>query len=385
MSESNTPISEEFCKAMKDFTTDLLTSFPEHSGTLDQGLVDILNDNNDTESVGVLFNYIKNLYPKRFFDFLYQNEDIFTNDEIDTHFLPGIEFADLWTQEITKNTKLVIWKYLQLILFSVINTENDGAAFGDAAKLFEAIDEEELRKKLEETMEQMSNVFDMSGGSPFSPDVSNIDPTDLPNPEDLHNHINGMLQGNLGKLAAEITEETMNELNEDISGVTSVGDVFQTLFKNPAKLMNMIKKVGSKLDSKLKSGELKESEIMQEAMDLMEQMETMPGMSNMKDMLNQMGMPGLGKNGKINMNAMKGKLNQNMKGAKQKERMLRKLEQRKAQKKDQQIQILQQQLAAARTANSNSTEANTERKTTEEQQSKKSKRRRKKKNRKNKK
>ena len=385
MSESNT-VSEEFCKSMKDFATDLLTTFPEHSDTLDPGLVDILSDNNDTESVSVLFNYIKELYPKRFFDFLYQNEDIFTNDEIDTHFLPGIEFAELWTQEITENTKLVIWKYLQLVLFSVINTENDGKSFGDTAKLFEAIDEEELRTKLEETMEQMSNIFDMSGDSPFSPDVSNIDPNNLPNPEDLHNHINGMLQGNLGKLAAEITEETMNELNADISGVTSVGDVFQTLFKNPAKLMNMIKKVGSKLDSKLKSGELKESEIMQEAMDLMEQMDTMPGMSNMKDMLNQMGMPGLGKNGKINMNAMKGKLNQTMKGAKQKERMLRKLEQRKAQKKDQQIQILQQQLAAARTANANSAEATAERNTKEEaQQSKKNKRRRKKKNRKNKK
>jgi len=347
MSESNT-VSEEFCKAMKDFATDLLTTFPEHSGTLDPGLVDILSDNNDTESVSVLFNYIKELYPKRFFDFLYQNEDIFTNDEIDTHFLPGIEFAELWTQEITENTKLVIWKYLQLILFSVINNENDGKSFGDTAKLFEAIDEEELRTKLKETMEQMSNIFDMSGDSPFSPDVSNVDPNDLPNPEDLHNHINGMLQGNLGKLAAEITEETMN--------------------------------------SKLKSGELKESEIMQEAMDLMEQMDTMPGMSNMKDMLSQMGMPGLGKNGKINMNAMKGKLNQTMKGAKQKERMLRKLEQRKAQKKDQQIQILQQQLAAARTANANSAEATAEKKTKEEvQQSKKNKRRRKKKNRKNKK
>ena len=386
MSESNTPASEEFCKAMKDFATDLLTTFPEHSGTLDPGLVDILNDNNNTEAVSVLFNYVKELYPKRFFDFLYQNEDIFTNNEIDTHFLPGIEFSELWTKEITENTKLVIWKYLQLVLFSVINNENDGKSFGDTAKLFEAIDEEELRTKLKETMEQMSNIFDMSGDSPFSPDASNVDTNDLPNPEDLHNHINGMLQGNLGKLAAEITEETMNELNADISGVSSVGDVFQTLFKNPAKLMNMIKKVGSKLDSKLKSGELKESEIMQEAMDLMEQMDTMPGMSNMKDMLSQMGMPGLGKNGKINMNAMKGKLNQNMKGAKQKERMLRKLEQRKAQKKDQQIQILQQQLAAARTANANTVEATVERKTKEEaQQSKKSKKRRKKKNRKNKK
>jgi len=259
MSESNTPMPEEFSKVMKDFTTDLLTTFPEHADILDPGLVDILNNNNNTEPVRTLFDYIKKLYPERFFDFLYQNEDIFTNSEIDTQFLPGIEFKKLWTKEITENTKLVIWKYLQLILFSVINTESDGKSFGDTAKLFEAINEKELRTKLEETMEQMSDIFDMSSNSTFSPDISNIDPNDLPNPEDLHNHINGMLQGNLGKLAAEITEETMKELNTDISGVTSVGDVFQTLFKNPGKLMNMIQKVGSKLDSKLKSGELKES------------------------------------------------------------------------------------------------------------------------------
>jgi len=351
MSESDKMLPKEFCKVIKDFITDILTTFPEFSGTLDPGLVDIVNSHNDTDNVKKLFEYIKTVYPERFFDMLYQNEGIFTDDAINTQFLPGIEFAELWKQDITEKTKLVIWKYLQLVLFSVINTESDDKSFGDTAKLFEAINEDDLRTKLEETMEQMANIFDLSGNFPESPDVSNIDPTNLPNPEDLHEHINGMLKGNLGKLAAEITEETMKDLNTDVSGATSVGDVFQTLFKNPGKLMNMIKKVGTKLDDKLKSGELKESEIMQEAMDLMEQMEKMPGMANMKNMLDKMGMPGMGKNGKMDMNAMKGKLNQNMKGAKQKERMLRKLDERKAAKKDAQINILQQQLAAAKQAN----------------------------------
>lgn len=351
MSQSNISIPEEFCKVIKDFTTDLLTTFPEYSATLDPGLVDILEGNCDTNNVKTLFEYVKNTYPERFFDLLYQNEDIFTDETVNTEFLPGIVFGKLWSPEISENTKLIIWKYLQLLLFSVINTENDDKSFGDAAKLFEAINEDELRKKLEETMEQMSNVFDMSGGNPFTNDASNSDQTDLPDPDELHKHINGMLQGNLGKLAAEITEETMKELNTDMSGASSVGDIFQNLFKNPGKLMGMIKKVGSKLDTKLKSGELNESEVMQEAMDLMQQMESMPGMANMKNMLNQMGMSGLGKNGKINMNAMKGKLNQNMRGAKQKERMLRKLEERKVAKKDEQIQLLQQQLAAAKEAN----------------------------------
>ncbi len=380
MSESNTEIPEEFCKVCKDFVTDILTTFPEYQGTLHEGLIDILQDKNDTANVREVFDYVKAVYPERFFDLLYQNEDIYTNDEINTKFLPNIEFADLWQQDISEKTKLIIWKYLQLILFSAVNNESDGKSFGDTAKLFEAINEDELKNKLEETMEQMANIFDMSGNSPFATDISNINPNDLPDPEELHSHINGMLQGNLGKLAAEITEETMKELNTDVSGADSVGDIFQNLFKNPGKLMSMIKKVGSKLDTKLKSGELKESEIMQEAMDLMDKMEKMPGMANMKNMLNQMGMPGMGKNSKVNMGAMRGKLNQNMRGAKQRERMLRKLEQRKAAKKDDQIKLLQQQLAAAKLANQTGLQTNQVVETTT-----KKKRRRKKKKRPNKK
>ena len=47
MSEPNKEkvgVPEEFCKVMKDFATDLLTTFPEYSDTLDVGLIDIIND-----------------------------------------------------------------------------------------------------------------------------------------------------------------------------------------------------------------------------------------------------------------------------------------------------------------------------------------------------
>ena len=53
----------------------------------------------------------------------------------------------------------------------------------------------------------------------------------MPDPEELHEHINGILGGKLGRLASEITEDTIKELG-DISGVESVNDVFQMLFKN---------------------------------------------------------------------------------------------------------------------------------------------------------
>ena len=62
---------------------------------------------------------VKKLYPERFFDILYQNVDIFDNSEMNTKFLPNIEFKDIWKEDISEKTREVIWKYLQLVLFSV--------------------------------------------------------------------------------------------------------------------------------------------------------------------------------------------------------------------------------------------------------------------------
>ena len=92
--------------------------------------------------------------------------------------------------------------------------------------------------------------------------------------------------------------------------------------------MGLIKNVGDKLDSKLKSGELKESEMIKEATELMNKMKDMPGMGNIQSMLSKMGMGGLGGGGggKVNSAAMEAQLNQRLKMAKMKERIRAKAE-----------------------------------------------------------
>ena len=150
---------------------------------------------------------------------------------------------------------------------------------------------------------------------------------DLPDANKLHSHITGMLDGKLGKLAREIAEETASELNMDDGDASTVDDVFKKLFKNPGKLMNLVKNIGGKLDKKLKSGEIKESEIMEEAQSLMTKMNNMPGMGNLQNMLSQMNLGG-GK-GKINMGAMKSHLEKNMKQSRMRERMKQRLEKKK--------------------------------------------------------
>lgn len=310
---------EEFYKIINDFTTDMLTTFPEYSGIISRWWNRPSENVEESRRKEVLFvfRHCVNKYPERFFDILYKNDEIFKEEsEINTEFLPGIVFKQLWNLDILDTTKETMWKYLQLILFAVVGSVHDGSAFGDSAKLFEAINEEELKSKIEETLENMQNMFE-NGSNGENP----INMEGVPNAEQLHDHINSMMGGKLGKLALELAEETAQDLNLDMENVSDTKDVFQKLFKNPGKMMGMVKNISSKIDAKIKSGELNESEIMEEGMELLNKMKNMPGMENMQQMFSQMGIPGLGKGAKINMNAMEAQLQQNLKNAKMKERL----------------------------------------------------------------
>jgi UDP-N-acetylenolpyruvoylglucosamine reductase len=91
--------------------------------------------------------------------------------------------------------------------------------------------------------------------------------------------------------------------------------------------MGLVKSVGDKLDSRIKSGEIKESELISEATDIMNKMKGMPGMENIQSMLSKMGIPGLGgKGAKMNMGAMEAQMNKNLKTAQMRERMKAKAE-----------------------------------------------------------
>ena len=176
-------IPEEFKKVMKDFYKDILNTFPEFKENLNDEQIEFLEGKNNGDK---LFEHCKNIYPERFFDILYKNVDIFIDDEINTEFLPNIDFKVVWDEDISDNTREVIWKYLQLVLFSVTSGMDSSESFGETAKLFEAINEDELKSKLEETMKSMNSMFsDISGefSVPEGFDISGLNMEDAPDPE----------------------------------------------------------------------------------------------------------------------------------------------------------------------------------------------------------
>jgi len=394
-------IPDEFKKVIFDFVADISNTFPEYQDTLRLFLGE--SSTESSKVVTILYEYCSKVYPERFFDILYKNDKIFdkedeSNANVNTHFLPNIDFCTLWnTEGISDATRETIWKYLQLILMTIITNIEDKKSFGDAANLFEAINENELRGKLEETIQQMYNMFESNNasaddaGADASAETTNDDKdasntgkkpsfnffdwakdlggeedeegakdssssSSSANAESIHEHISNILNGKIGKLAKEIAEETAKDVDFDMDFDESKGDgvnfqnVFQKMFKNPGKLMGLVKNVGSKLDQKFKSGEIKESELMQEASELLSKMKNMPGMNNLADMLNKMGMGNMAGNmkgnagGKMNFGAMQSQLQRNMKMSKMKERMQEKLAQQQLQKQQQsQPQQSQQQ------------------------------------------
>jgi hypothetical protein len=152
-----------------------------------------------------------------------------------------------------------------------VNTIENKEMFGDTAKLFESINQDEFKSKLEETFTKMQDIFSQNNDENANENTfgSNINMDDLPNADNIHERLTGMLDGKLGKLAKEIAEETAENLDIDMENTTDMKDVFNNLIKNPNKLMGLVKSVGEKLDTRIKSGELKESELIAEATDLM--------------------------------------------------------------------------------------------------------------------
>ena len=466
---SDTLVSIELSKIIKELLIDLNNSFNDITSAIIskykpyQSILEINDFDNiqpeHIKDIELILIHCKNIFPKRFFDILYQNESMFDDENIDTHFLPNIEFKDIYFDTTSSKTKETIWKYLQLILFTIITDVDNKNIFGNNEKLFEAINTDEFKNKLEDTVNELNHLFtkhpnesnksnesnesnksnksnesnesnesNKSNESNESNESNNIDPTKLfnnifnelkqnidlsnndnenvnnifnkfkeelndislnnlpnlpdlenifnnidisnnnsenfkelfenmqnmfsninqdtsnnsnnsnnsndkfknifenmPKPEEIHNHINNLINGKIGLLAKELAEETANELNIDETNMNNVNDVFNQMFKNPTKLMSLVNNITTKIDKKMKDGSIKESELLEEATSLFKNMGDVPGMGNFNDLLKSMNMDKfMPKGGKFNNNAFQNMMDQNIRMTKMKERMRKK-------------------------------------------------------------
>lgn len=298
-------IPEQFSNVIRDFLNDLNTTFPEYAFMWEKWT--------HSENTGELFQYMLKSYPERFFDILYQNEDILKSEDMETpvYFLPNVDFRLLYRCEgVSQHTRDSIWKYLQLILMTIVGSINNKSDFGETANMFEGIDEKELQSKLFETVngiqdffsksgvdmeggfdeeglkEKMENAFEemkgvFEGAETETHDIGGDGASGkVPNAGDLHEHLKGLFDGKIGNLAKELADELAKDMfgDEDVENMgsaKSTQDVLKKMLKNPKKIMEMMKKIGGKLTDKMKSGEITEQDIMSEAGEIISKMKSM--------------------------------------------------------------------------------------------------------------
>lgn len=359
MSETNEILikpPENFVSIIRDFTNDLSITFPEFEYLWSKWrkLDTSQEDYND------LYAYCLKVYPERFFDILYQNDQIFSTEngkdnQVNTLFFPYVDFKLLFhCKDVSENTKKTIWKYLQLIMVTIMSGIQDKSVFGDTASIFDGIDESDLHSKLAETISGLSDFFKSSGlkndsteeTSDFSKTFENINESfntmfegadlsgnmdsSIPNPDDLNDHLKNLFGGKIGTLAKELAEELSEDVMEmfgEDEQITSTQDVLKKIMRNPKKMTDLLKTVSTKIDKKMKDGEISQADIMKEAGDLMGKMKEMGGGKEFQDMMHNMtkGMAGFGgKNTRFN----KGAMDRMMKSESIKERMRNKLQEK---------------------------------------------------------
>ena len=327
---------ESLFKIVVDMAEDLIVTFPEHTEILSKWTKNCLNqyDSEDIldKKLKYLYSHSMKIYPERFFDIIYQNEAIFTDNEVNTCFLPDIDFKMLFNSSgISDNTRKTMWNYLKLILLTIVGSVKDKSTFGDTNALFDDMDENKLLTTLTETMSSMSDFFQNNENAenaeknPETKENGNSDddsndkvPLDIPNVEDVFGHLKGLFDGKIGNFVKELAEEISENLadvigKDDMNDVRSTKDVIEKLMKNPKKISDLFKTVNDKLQGKLQSGEISQEELLKEVTEIMTKMKGGNENFDFQDILKNMGGGG---NIAEMMNKMKGMFNPNPKGGK---------------------------------------------------------------------
>jgi hypothetical protein len=268
---------EGFCTILHDFIRDLTGTFPE---LLEKPYIQELATRPIAEvqpHYDIVFQHVISTLPPSCLDILNQNEGMFAEPFL---LIPDVDIALLWNDRITSTTKAVLWKYLKLILISTMEHMNKDVS--------ELLNEEKLKKMIEEL-------------------------SSTENKEDISERFKSMIDGKIGNLAKEIAAETVGENPDE--------ETIRNIMSSPSSITNLVGAVGDKITNKIKSGELKESELLEEATQMLSKLKDMPGMGQFEAMFSKLG--------KINVNAVQAKMNQDIKKAKTKERLREKLEKRK--------------------------------------------------------
>lgn len=306
---------------LKEFLNELIMKFPECKGNVLQNYRSLLEGKDDKNDLYAKYYYTKiNNY---LIAIAKKDVTIFNNPGI--IFIQGVDFHNIWNHSLNNDeSRVVIWKYLQLLMILGRKIIPDHK---EIVELLQKVGGEvNIPAKVQQTLSQISeeekesessggfdlgNIMNMAsslgglggggkgglGGLDINDMVKNLTETlgNLPTPDQFES-FNENTEGGENSENTNSEESTNNtsttpnigtglfsELAEEMSQVfdfdelekdgepKNVGEAFQKFMSgnNPAKMMNMVNKFGSKLQNDISSGKINQQDLLKETLGMM--------------------------------------------------------------------------------------------------------------------
>jgi len=253
---------EYFNYYLKLFIKNIMESFPEYKDNLFSSYKELLieeNCNND--------KYVKKIMKKikKYGTEITNRDDLLFDTGI--CILKNIDFKDLWEKDISKNNRDKIWEYIQTLYLLGNTIISDTDRIQKLVKNFKNINADELETQVIDDVKEETSEPDISEEDQQLLDIMNNLKNNKVNDSDIPDDF--LSNGLIGSLAQELSEEIkLDDLdmggsnNDDILGNLMSGD-------NPMKFMNLLQKVGQTIQNKVESGDLNQSQLVDEAQNMM--------------------------------------------------------------------------------------------------------------------
>ena len=258
---------EYFNNHYRSFVNDIITTFPEFKELVKEYYGEFLTvgDSNDDKHVKRFMRKIKD-YKTQIGK---KDESIF---EESLFLIKNVDFKTIWSSdELSTSNKETIWEYIQTLFVLGETIISDSDKIKKKVENFKNLRNtktgEEIENNTEETDEMAEMIKKLSEQQQNATENSESG-------SGLGGGLNeDMLKnGMIGKLAQELSEEiNIDNLNLNMDDSENVDDIFSNLISgdNPMKFMNLLQKVGSKIQDKVSSGGLDQEKLVEEATSMM--------------------------------------------------------------------------------------------------------------------
>ena len=267
-------MSEPIQDVFRNFINDTIKVFPEYDKRLNKYYKPIILDEDDEEKKSAIFSDFMDNIEDISKDICDENLKMFEKDPI---ILQNVSFKVIWESNITNETRLSIWKYLQT--FCMYNFNKSQGDIDDILRSIQkhekVTDKENLMKakRLKKLSESIKNESMKDKLTDKSESIDDL----LENDESMKQMDDILKNTSIGKIAQEVTKEL------NIESMLGEGGGIEDIMKGE-NMINIFKTISSKIEGINGEG----NNIMEEAMGITKNMKDNPLFSSMFSSLSNM-------------------------------------------------------------------------------------------------